>query len=148
MIWGILMPSGQLRCQEVKRNLNSAVYVSILKKVLVPTMESLYDDDWLLQHENVSSHASRKTQEFLESKGVCVLGWPSNSSDHNVIENCWYVLSQNIYKNGAASNLADLRGKVNLAIATFNNKKNTGVNIYNSFGARVRKFFEGRGNLI
>jgi len=41
--------------------------------------------------------------------------------------------------------LADLRGKVK---ATFNNQKNTGVNIYNSFGARVMKWFEGRGNIV
>ena len=111
-------------------------------------MESLYDDDWLLQHDNASSHASRKTQEFLESKGVCVLGWPSNSPDLNVIENYWHVRSQNIYINSAANNLADLRGKVNSAIATFNNQKNIGVNIYNSFEARVMKSFEGRGNLV
>jgi len=26
MIWGMLMPLGQVRCQEVKGNLNSAVY--------------------------------------------------------------------------------------------------------------------------
>jgi len=116
-------------------------------EVLVPTMESLYDDYWLLQHDKASSHVSRKTQEFLESKGVCVLGWPFNSPDLNVIENCWHVLSQIIYMNGVANNLTDLRGKVNSAIATFNNHRNTGVNIYNSFRTRVMKSFEGRGNL-
>jgi len=77
-----------------------------------------------------------------------VLGWPSNSPDLNVIENCWHVVSQNIYMNGAANNLADLRGKVNSAMATFNNQKNTGVSIYNSFVARFMKCFEGRGNLV
>jgi len=40
MIWEMLMQSRQLRCQEVKGNLNSAVYIRILKEVLVPTMES------------------------------------------------------------------------------------------------------------
>ena len=77
-----------------------------------------------------------------------MLGWPSNSPNLNATENCWHILSQNIYMNSAANNLADLRGKVNSAIATFNNQKNTGVNIYNSFGARVMKCFEGRGNLV
>jgi len=48
---------------------------------------------------------------------VCYVNIP----DLNVIENCWHVLSQNIYMNGAANNLADLRRKVNSAIATFNN---------------------------
>ena len=85
-------------------------------------MKLLYDDDWLLQHDNASSDASRKTPEFLESKGVCVLGWPSNSPDFNVIKNCWHVLSKNIHTNSAANNLADLRGKVNSAIETFNNQ--------------------------
>ena len=69
-------------------------------------------------------HASRKTPGKV---GVCVLGWPSNSPDLNVIENCWYVLSQNIYMNGAANNLANFRGKVKSAIATFKTRKIQGL---------------------
>jgi len=148
MIWGMLMPSGQLQCQEVKGNLNAAGYIAILKEVLVPTMESLYDDDWLLQQDNASSHTATKTQQFLESRGIHVLGWPSKSPDLNVIENCWHVLAQNIYMNGAANNLDDLRAKIHAAIAAFNSQKKTGLNIYNSFGARVMKCFESCGNLI
>jgi len=62
---------------------------------------------------------------YIIHKHSCVLGWPSNSPDLNVIENYWHVRSQNIYINSAANNLADLREKVNSAIATFNNQKNT-----------------------
>ena len=52
MLWGMLIPTGELRCVVVTRNLNADKYIKILKENLLPTMQSMYNDEWLLQQDN------------------------------------------------------------------------------------------------
>ena len=56
-----------------------------------------------------------------------MLNWPSHSLGLNVIENWWHLLAQNIYMNGTANNLDELRRKIHSAIVTFNSQKNMGL---------------------
>ena len=137
MLWGMLLQTVDLKFEEVHGNLNATKYIKILKDNLLPTMKSLYDDDWLLQEDNTSLHTSMKTQQFLGSKSNIILGWPPKSPELSVIENCWHILAQHLHINGAANNLTDLRRKINDAISTVNRKPNTGLGIYRSSGSRI-----------
>jgi len=148
MIWGMLLPSGELRYTEVKGTLNSQKYVKLLQDFALPIVEATLDEDWLWQQDNAPAHSSEVTQLFLEARGVQLLGWPARSPDLNVIENVWHLLKRHIYRDGAASNMSDLRAKVSLAVSLFNEHPSDGKNIYGSFGKRIFQCHELAGHLV
>lgn len=148
MIWGMLLPSGQLHYVEVPGTLNSAKYIKLLKDFALPIITAKLDEGWLLQQDNAPAHAAGATLDFLETKGVELLGWPPLSPDLNVIENVWHLLSHRIYRNGTAQNILDLRAMISRAVAEFNEESTHGSNIYGSFGRRVFDCYERSGNLV
>lgn len=148
LIWGMLLPSGELHYTEVQGTLNSVKYKHLLQHFALPTLESNLDPGWLWQQDNAPAHVSEATQLFLEEKGVRLLGWPSKSPDLNVIENVWHLLDRHIYKDGAVGNLQNLRVKVNAAIDDFNQHPTHGKRIYESFKRRVFECYERGGELV
>ena len=86
MIWGMLLPDGELFYQEVKQMMNAVRYLQLLNNFALPVIRDRYGEDWVLQQDNAPAHAAEKTHHFLESKGVELLGWPSNSPNRSFTE--------------------------------------------------------------
>ena len=44
---------------------------------------------YVVQHDNVTSHAARSVREFLQDSNVSVRPWPAKSPDLNPIAHVW-----------------------------------------------------------
>jgi hypothetical protein len=95
LIRGMLLPSGELHYTEVAGTINSAKYIKLVKEFALPRLEALLNDNWLWQQDNATSHISAASHNFLEQKGVRLLGRPAKSPDLNyVIKSVWHLLDR------------------------------------------------------
>jgi hypothetical protein len=72
----------------------------MLNTTLLPFIGSLNSGPYIFQQDNGPCHKSKITKDWLVSKGVRLIEWPSRSSDLNLVENLWSMLSRIVYANG------------------------------------------------
>jgi len=83
LVWVLIKSDGTrmlIRCQQI---LNSIEYQTILLKGLL----KVYKFDEIFVQDGTPYHRSASTQQYLESKNVCVLSdCPPQSPDQNIME--------------------------------------------------------------
>ncbi|GBN81588.1 Transposable element Tc3 transposase [Araneus ventricosus] len=100
MAWAAFDFNGQVRLAFLDGRQNSPKYIETLENHLMPFAENIGGRNREYQHDNAPTHTSSAAKNYLNSKNVTVLEWPSISPDLNPIENVWGIMSRKGFENG------------------------------------------------
>ena len=75
---------------------NTEVYIDLLDAYLLPSVDKLFGDDFVFQHDLAPAHHSYKTAKYLKEKRIDVLEWPCKSPDLNIIEFVWQKMKTRV----------------------------------------------------
>ena len=97
MIWGCFSLRGKAPLVFLDENQDSADYITMLEKHMVPWADTVHPNNWIFQQDNASIHASRHSIKWFTKKEISLLEWPARLPDLNPLENLWVLLVRRFY---------------------------------------------------
>ena len=107
-VWGCFSATGPGYLHVYYANLDSALYLSILKDNLVDVAARDFAvpppaiAQWHVLQDNAPMHKAIIIREWLHTAGVSVLDFPPYSPDLNPIENLWAILARAVEKHSCS----------------------------------------------
>ena len=101
-VWGCFSAAGPGYLHVYYENLDSTLYLSILKDNLIDVARRDFAvpppalAQWHFLQDNAPMHKAIVVREWLHTAGVSVLDFPAYSPDLNPIENLWAILARGV----------------------------------------------------
>ena len=143
--WGGISINGKINLYFFTENMNSELYINILKEKL-SEMKRVGHKNFILVRDNAPAHVSEATQQFIKEKKINELkDWPAFSPYLNPIEKVWGIIKMELKKR-------DLERKNELieAVKEACNiiSEDTKFNLVESFQRRMIKCIENNGDRV
>lgn len=147
-VWGMLMPGPLLTVVELPPRGDSADFMEFIEQRILPTIRSTFGDDFIFQQDNAATHCSEYSLARFLELGVELLSWPSRSPDLNIIENCWSMITQEVYDGRQFDSKEDLWAAIGNAVSNINAHKQDALNnLFQSIPKRLLECVEMSGDL-
>lgn len=147
-VWGMIMPGPLLVVIELPPRGGSAEFMEFIEARVLPTIRSIFGDDFIFQQDNCSTHVSVYSSDRFAELGVELLAWPSRSPDLNIIENCWSVIAHEVYDGRQFASEKDLWPAIDRAVSHINAHKQDALQkLFDSIPRRLLDCVDRKGDL-
>ena len=99
MLWGCFSSAGTGALVRIEGKIDGAKHRKILQENLLPSARKWkLGRKFTFQHDTDPKHTAKATLEWLSTKKINVLEWPSQSPDLNPIKNLWHQFKIAVHK--------------------------------------------------
>lgn len=150
MVWGMVLPDGEVYVELLEGRVNSDKYINLLKYKVKPYLNHRFGaENYYLQQDNCSVHVSKQTLNYMKSAKIKTFEWPSMSPDLNIMENVWKMLSDIVYDGNQFYKADAMWLSVKNAVDQINLTKRENIkSFFTRYGSRLLAIIDNKGNQL
>ena len=148
MVWMMVFPNGLLSFHVINGKFKSADYIGLLERIVLPIIKVKVKPNFYYQEDYCAVHKAKIVESYMKSNNVSIIRWPSRSSDLNIVEDVWKIVSDMVYDGPQFYKAADLEKKIVDVISIINStKQHIILGLYASIKKRFCKVLTTKENL-
>ena len=97
MVWMMVLPNYLLLFHIIQEKFRSEDCIKLLKVKVLPIIMLNFGKDYLLQQDKASVYQSKEVKLFVKKSNIRTALWPVRSSDINIANDVWKLISDIVY---------------------------------------------------